>query len=129
MNKELAKIESFKLNISDRGILMFYIFVKYESGCSQGVGGMCLDEYDKETKTRVGTAYGCEMIRQLMLTLKVDDFSDAKDKLIYVLGEGEGFSFKPLGIQTLDVYGDVKTMIFDEVYQKFAAEGEKSDTA
>ncbi len=118
-NKELAKITSFKLNISDRGILMFHIFVDYEGGYSQGVGGLVLDEYDKKSKSRVGTAYGCEMIRQLMLVLGVDDFNDAKDKLIYILGEGDGLSFKPKGIQTLNVYGNVKTLIFSDIFNKF----------
>ena len=133
LNKELAKITDFKLNIQERGILMFHLFVSYESGFSQGVGGLVLDDYIKNPNydpsdekssrgERVGTAYGCEMIRQLMLTLEVDDFSDAKNKLIYILGEGEAFSFKPLGIQTLSVYGKVKTLIFSDVLDKFKLE-------
>ena len=32
MNKKLAKITSAKLEIKDRGILNFWIFVEYEEG-------------------------------------------------------------------------------------------------
>lgn len=119
LNKELAKITSFSLSIKERGILMFNIFVSYENGCGQCVGGLVLDDYNESKKIREGTAYGCEMIRQLMIVLDVDDFSDAKDKLIYVLGEGEGLSFKPKGVQTLSVYGEVKTLIFSDVFNQF----------
>ena len=36
----------------------------------QGIGGIALDEYCKEKKERIGTAYGCEMIRRLLLEHK-----------------------------------------------------------
>ena len=119
MNKQLAKVKKVNLNIRERGILMFHVMVDYEEGCSQGVGGMCLDDYDEDKKERVGTAYGCEMIRQLMLTLDVDNFEDAKGRIIWVLGEGEGFSFEAKGIQSLNVYGKQKTMIFADIFDQF----------
>lgn len=37
MNKQLAKIESATLEIKERGILNFWIFVKYENGGCQGL--------------------------------------------------------------------------------------------
>jgi len=46
--KQLAKITSAKLSIQERGILTFWIFVEYECGGGQGLGGLALDEYDKE---------------------------------------------------------------------------------
>ena len=122
MYKKLAKVTKVDFNIRDRGILMFYLMVNYEEGFSQGVGGMCLDDYDEDKKERVGTAYGCEMIRQLLLTLDVDNFEYAKGRIIWVLGEGEGFSFKPLGIQSLNVHGKQKTMIFDDILAQFKQE-------
>ena len=104
---------------------MFHVFVDYEVGCSQGVGGLVLDDYKEGDNgmpgKRVGTAYGCEMIRQLMLTLDVDNFEDAKDKVIWVTGEGDGLSFKPTGFETLSVYGKVKKMNFDEIHREFGA--------
>ena len=122
MNKQLAKVSKATLQLQERGILMFWISVDYEEGCSQGIGGLCLDEYDKEKKTRVGTAYGCEMIRQALDVFSVDDFSEMKGKYIWVLGEGEGFSFKPTGLQSLAVDGKVKTFIFEDVYNQFVGE-------
>lgn len=117
--KKLAKVNSFKLNIKYTGSLIFKLDVDYEDGLSQGLGGLVLDNYNIVTGERIGTAYGCEMIRQLMLTLDVDDFNEVKNKIIYVLGEGEGFQFKAKGIETLNVYGNVKTLIFDDVREMF----------
>ena len=92
--------------------------VDYEEGCSQGVGGIALDIYDKDKKHRVGTAYGCEVIRQLLLALNVNDFSEMKGKTIYVLGEGKGLSFRPLGIKTLQLDGG-KEVIFSKILEEF----------
>ena len=129
MNKQLAKIKSVSFNIRDRGILMFHVFVDYEVGYSQGVGGLVLDDYKEDDNgmpgKRVGTAYGCEMIRQLLLTLDVDDFERAKGKIIWVTGEGEGLSFKPTGLETLSVYGSVKKMNFDAIHKEFVVNHEK----
>lgn len=121
MNKVLAKITKATLEIKERGILNFWIHVDYKEGCCQGIGGIALDEYDKEKDSRVGTAYGCEMIRRLFIELNVDDFSEMKDKHIWVHGSGSGFSFKPLGIQSLSIdKKDSKPVIFSEVADLFA---------
>lgn len=101
MNKQLAKISRASLEIQGRGILNFWIHVDYEGGGSQGVGGIALDTFCKETDSRVGTAYGCEMIRRILLELCVNDFSEMKGKHVWVIGEGEGLGFKPAGIQSL----------------------------
>ena len=119
MNKQLAKVTKATLEIKDRGILMFYVYVDYEEGGSQGVGGICLDSYDDNKKRRVGTAYGCEMIRQCLEVFNVNDFSEMKGKYIWVLGNGEGFGFKPTGFQSLNVDKNQKTFLFDEVHQEF----------
>ena len=125
MEKQLAKIENAKLEIKERGILNFYIFVHYEDGGHQGVGGIALDTFDKEKDCRIGTAYGCEMIRRLLLTLDVNDFSEMKDKHIWVHGEGYGFNFKPKGVESLSVDSDKpKKLIFDDVYKEFYGEKE-----
>ena len=120
MNKKLAKITSAKLEIKERGILNFWIFVDYEDFGRQGIGGLALDQWDKEKDRRVGTAYGCEMIRRLLDTLNVNDFSEMKDKMIWVHGEGDGLRFKPKGIEPLKVSGLKKEpLIFDDVFSEF----------
>lgn len=123
MKKQLARITGARLEIKERGILMFYITVNYEEGCSQSVGGLALDNFSKEKDTRVGTAYGCEMIRRVLLELDVDDFSEMKDLMIWVYGEGEGFNFSPKGVSRLKVdKGSNTGLIFEDVYKEFTHE-------
>ena len=118
MEQKLAKIKSAGLNIKDRGILMFNITVNYEDGLSQNVGGIALDQYDKDKKTRIGTADGCEMIRRLLLELGVDDFSEMVGKHIWVLGEGSGFAFKVVGIRSLNIDNSkASNLIFSDIFK------------
>lgn len=119
MEKKLAKVSKANLEIMERGILNFWIHVDYEEGCSQGVGGICLDQWDEASKSRIGTAYGCEIIRQLLLLFKVNDFSEMSGKMVWVLGEGEGLCFSPKGLESLRVDGKKHTVIFSEVFEKF----------
>jgi hypothetical protein len=120
MNRQLAKITDAGLEIKDRGILTFWIHVNYEDGGSQGIGGLCLDDYNKEKKTRVGSAYGCEMIRRLLIELDVNNFNEMKGKIIWVHGEGSGLSFTSKGIERLKVDGGREPLIFEDVYNEFS---------
>lgn len=122
MNKALARISSASLDIQDRGILTFYIYVDYEEGMSQGIGGYALDEYNEELGRRVGTAYGCEVIRQLLVVLGVNNFSEMVGKDVWILTEGTGLSVKPLGIQTLRGDGS-KSVIFKDILEQFKTKG------
>lgn len=117
---QLAKISKASLKIRERGILNFLIHVDYEEGFSQGVGGVALDTYDAKNKKRVGTAYGCEVIRRLLLALDVNDFAEMKGKVIWVIGEGEGLNFKPIGIRALAVDNKKsEAVIFKEIFEEF----------
>lgn len=58
------------------------------------------------------------MIRQLLLLLNVNDFSEMAGKYIKVLGEGDSWTFKPLGIKTLRADGN-KQLIFKDIYDQF----------
>ncbi len=118
---KLAKVESASLEIKDRGILNFWVHVNYEDGLCQGVGGLSLDTWNEDLKRRVGTAYGCEMIRQLLLFFGVNNLNEAKGQIVYVVGDGEGLSFKPTGFKHLRVLkGDRPAYIcFNEIYQQF----------
>ena len=128
MTKKLAKVTSAGFEIKERGILNFWVSIDYEEGCSQGVGGLCLDTWDEKLKSRVGTAYGCEMIRQLLLFFDVNNLNEAKGQIVYVLGEGNGLSFKPNGFEHLQVernnrpekivFSDILEMFKDELESK-----------
>jgi len=119
MEKQLAIVSKAKLEIQERGILNFWVFVDYEDGGSQGVGGIALDTYDAEKKRRVGTAYGCEVIRRLLLAFGVNDFSEMKGKHVWVLGEGSGLSFKPKGLQRLKTDGGGAAVVFSDIAAEF----------
>lgn len=121
MEKKLAKVRSATLEIKERGILNFWVFVDYEDGLSQGVGGIILDTFDSERKERVGTAYGCEMIRQLLLFFDVNNLNDCAGQMVYVTGEGKGLSFNPSGFEHLRVNDKFKTrkINFDEIRDNF----------
>ena len=129
-NKNLAKISKATLSM-ERGILSFWIFVDYEEGGGQGVGGIALDSPKKERQSlwkkkfikRQGSAYGCEVIRRLLVALGVNDFSEMKGRNIWVLGTGEGFGFKPIGIQKLrNDLGDEDPVIFGDIKGEFTNE-------
>lgn len=129
-NKNLAKISKATLSM-ERGILSFWIFVEYEEGGGQGVGGITLDSPKKERQPdgtekfikRQGSAYGCEVIRRLLVALGVNDFSEMKGRNIWVLGTGEGFGFKPIGIQKLrNDLGDEDPVIFGDIKGEFTNE-------
>ena len=128
-NQRLAKITGAKLEIKERNILNFWIFVDYEDGGSQGVGGLALDAWSEKDDRRIGTAYGCEMIRRILITLNVDDFSEMSGKHIWVIGKGEGFSFKPTGICRLrvDSKEEPKPLIFSHVYDEMTGTEGESD--
>ena len=123
MKKKLAKITKARLEIKDRGILSFWIQVDYEEGCSQGVGGIALDTWDERKGRRVGTTFGTEVIRQLLICVGVNDFSEMKGKYIWVLGEGDGLSFTPKGIKSLTTE-ESKGMevIWEDILKEFGEE-------
>lgn len=124
MEKKLAKITKAHLEIQERGILNFWIFVDYEEdGFSQGVGGVALDTWDEEKGRRVGTTFGTEVIRQLLICVGVNDFSEMKGKYIWVLGEGDGLSFTPKGIKSLNTEESKgMELIWEDILKEFGEE-------
>ena len=89
MNKELCNVTKVCTSYQDRRILILDVFVDLESGGSLSVFNMCLDSYDQDKKQRVGTAYGCEMIRQTLDFFGVDDLSQIKNYKCYLLTDKE----------------------------------------
>lgn len=124
MEKKLAKITKAHLEIQERGILNFWIFVDYEEdGFSQGVGGIALDTWDAVKRKRIGSAFGAEVIRQLLICIGVNDFSEMKGKYIWVIGEGEGMQFTPRGIQSLNTEkSNGMRVIWEDILKEFGEE-------
>jgi len=87
-----ARIESTMLGIEDHGIMTFMITLDY-GGSGQGYGGYAFDSYNKETKKRVGSAFGIEAIRSLLEAVGVTCWEDLEGKYVRVERE-EGWSGK-----------------------------------
>lgn len=118
---KLAKVTSASIEIMERKIMTFWVHVSYEEGMCQGVGGQTLDTWDEQLDCRIGTAYGCEMLRQLLLFFGVNNLSDAKGQVVYVIGTGQGFSFKPHGFKHLEILRNDRPeqINFNEIRDKF----------
>lgn len=122
--KHLAKVTNCGLNVTDRGILTLNLTVHYEYGLHQNItGGLCLDNYNHEKKVREGTAYGCEVIRQLLLFFGVDDFSEIAGQVVYVTAdEHQGFlDMKPNGIEHLEILKNNRPERFSwkDIYKEY----------
>ena len=104
MFKHLCKVEGASLGYQDRKILVLDLTVSLEHGGYLNIFGNVLDSYDETRKHRVGSAYGCELIRQTLDFFGVSDLHEIKDYYCYVLSEKEYISgsWDVLGIQQLD---------------------------
>jgi hypothetical protein len=116
--KKIAKIESTTLGVEDHGIFTAFLNVTY-GGAGQGVGGYCLDRYDKEAKKRVGTAYGCEFIARLIRACGVDSWEKVKGRTIFVLHENNEHG-KVIGIENLPTEKGNR-FIFADLFEELPA--------
>lgn len=71
MTVENALVGSTMLGEEDHGIFTCSLNIRGE-GWGQGFGGYSLDQYDKEKKRRIGTAYGLEFIKRILKTLEIE---------------------------------------------------------
>lgn len=81
-----AEIESTFLGFEDHGILTCYLHLRYDGG-GQGFGGFCLDNFSEVDSRRVGSAFGAEFIRQVLLTVGVERWEDLPGQRIRVEAE------------------------------------------
>ena len=87
-NKQLAKISMAKLS-TERNILSFWIFVDYEEGFSQGVGGIALDSPKKEKQPELDAVkiifgFSNSKAKEALRVLnqeEIDSIVDAAEKL------------------------------------------------
>lgn len=132
MIKKLAKVERAGLGFTDRKILTAHIVVKYEEGLCQDICAFCLDHplpRDRDSITpehvigdrtsRHGTKEGCEFIRRTLEVFNVDDLHCLKGSYLWVLGEGEGLNFKPVGFKPLEVDSNFRkgSVIYADIFE------------
>lgn len=98
MNAEIknAQITSTMLGREDHGIMTFMIFVSF-GGSACGIGGYCLDEYDKSTKSRVFTSAGMEAISKILDTVGVDRWEDLPKQYVRIKDNGWGSPIDEIG--------------------------------
>ena len=92
---KLAKITKASTGF-DHGRLTIWIFVEYEEGMSQGIGGYSLDSYDKALDKRVGTAWGCDLLLRILRSFGVDSLRELEGRHCWVFPDNAGL--KPLRV-------------------------------
>lgn len=92
-----AQITGTQLGREDHGIMTFMIFVKISGGTSCGIGGYALDEYKKETKTRVFRAESMEAISKILDVVGVDNWEQLPGKYIRIVDHGWGSTIDEIG--------------------------------
>lgn len=80
-----AKITSTHLGNEDHAIFTAYLSLDF-GGSAQSFGGYALDEYDKDKKRRVGTAFGTEFIKAILRTLEVETWEKLPGTVCRVRG-------------------------------------------
>lgn len=64
------------------------------------------------------TEVGLELIRRVLDMFDCNNLSDLKGQVIYVLGEGNGLSFKPKGFKR-PKFDNGKELLYEKVFKKF----------
>lgn len=80
----VMRVKSTHLGGEDHGIFTAYLHCEGR-GTGVGLGGRGMDSYDKETKKRVGTAYGLDLIAQMIRTVGVSAWEKIPGNDVIVL--------------------------------------------
>ena len=100
MNRETeienALIASTTLGVEDHDIMTCWLGIEFDSG-GCGFGGYAFDKYDRETKQRIGCAFGITSIRKILETVGVSKWEDLKGQHIRVEHEGIGGTITKIG--------------------------------
>lgn len=70
---ENAKIVRTSLGVEDHGIMTAYLHMEFACG-GQAFGGYALDQYNKTCKSRHGSDFGMEFVKQVLSVLEVTDW-------------------------------------------------------
>ena len=91
-----AQITNTMLGREDHGIFTFMIYIQF-GACGCGIGGYSLDEYNKETKTRVFQAESMEIIAKILDVVGVDTWEQLKGQYIRIKDNGWGSTVDEIG--------------------------------
>lgn len=85
MNEILnAQIKTTQLGREDHRIFTFGLTLAIQGGLGVTVGGYAMDRYDKLKDSRVGTAYGMNLVIRILDVVGVDTWEELKGKYIRV---------------------------------------------
>lgn len=91
-----ARITKTMFGREDHGIMTFMIFVEFDMGVC-GIGGYALDQYDRETKSRVFSVKGMEAISRILEIADVERWEDLTGKYIRFKDNGLGSTIDEIG--------------------------------
>lgn len=122
------------LGVEDHGIMTCMLMMNFGTS-GQGVGGYGFDVPVKYTPYkdkysdgsdgdwgRVGTAYGTEFIRRLLLACGVDEWEKLVGRTVFVLRESNKWGAKIVGIRPLPTEPG-REFIFDDLNVLIEKEG------
>ena len=106
---ENCEVTGTMLGVEDHGILTFFVYVGGDHwGCS--FGGFAMDSWSEIKQKRVGSAFGCEAIRQILEVLEKDKWEDLKGVPCRAETEGLGGGIVRLGHLFKDKWVDLKSL-------------------
>ena len=97
MYKQIGKIKSVQIGVEDHGIMVMNI--DFDFGGSGQVYQVVLDTYDKEKDSRIGTVFGCELLRRICNLFTVDDINDMVGQTAYALYDSDEYGGFISGIE------------------------------
>ena len=108
---ELGTVTSTRLSQEDHGIFTASLLVEWKGG-GVSAGGFVLDEYDKASDRRVGTAFGLDHVMQIIETVGVASWEKIKGSNVFVLFESDN----SWGSQSVGIAGltNDKVLVFKE---------------
>lgn len=110
---ENGKITGTMLGYEDHGIFTIGLSLECDgSGCVYG--GYALDEFDKEKKARVGTAYGLESIIAVLKTLEIEKWEKIPGTFVRIEHEGWGGKVVRIGHIMKDKWLDFSLISHDK---------------
>ena len=115
-NEKIAKITDTLLGYEDHGIFTVILTLEYGGGSAQGAGMYSLDQYDKETKQRYGTAAGMDFIIGIIRACGVDQWEKIKGRtVVAIMDRDDDWGGKVIGLKPLPTEGG-KEFLFTDAF-------------